>query len=181
MIKFTKTDIQGVLLLEPQIFTDERGFFLEAYKKSEFAANGITLDFVQDNHSRSKAGVLRGLHFQVGESAQAKLVRCVKGEILDVAVDLRKDSPTFLKWVSYVLSADNGRELFIPAEGFAHGFLVLSEEAEVTYKCSKEYDPSAERGVIWNDPDLKIDWGMSDPILSKKDLENRTVRELLGL
>jgi len=178
MFKFTKTAIPEVILIEPEIFGDNRGFFLETYKKSEFAKNGINVDFVQDNHSKSKTGVLRGLHFQVGESAQAKLVRCISGEIFDVAVDIRKDSPTFLKWVGYILSAENKNQLFIPADGFAHGFCVLSEEAEIAYKCSKEYDPKSERGIIWNDELIGIKWPIKDPILSDKDLKNITIKDI---
>ena len=181
MFKFTKTEIPEVILVEPQVFGDERGFFLEAYKKSEFINNGITVDFVQDNHSKSKAKVLRGLHFQTGYSAQAKLVRCIKGEIFDVAVDLRQGSSTFLKWVGYVLSEENKKELFIPAEGFAHGFCVLSDEAEITYKCSNEYNPASESGVIWNDESIKIDWPIKDPILSDKDAKNMSVKEIFKI
>lgn len=178
MFKFIKTEIPEVVLVEPQVFEDDRGFFLEAYKKSEFIKNGITVDFVQDNHSKSKAKVLRGLHFQTGASAQAKLVRCIKGEIFDVAVDLRQSSPTFLKWVGYVLSEKNKKELFIPAEGFAHGFCVLSDGAEIMYKCSKEYDPKSEVGIIWNDESIKIDWPVENPMLSDKDSTNLRVKEL---
>ena len=181
MFKFTKTEIPEVMLAEPQVFGDDRGFFLEAYKKSEFINNGITVDFVQDNHSKSKAKVLRGLHFQTGYSAQAKLVRCIKGEIFDVAVDLRQGSSTFLKWVGYVLSEENKKELFIPAEGFAHGFCVLSDEAEITYKCSNEYNPASESGVIWNDESIKIDWPIKDPILSDKDAKNMSVKEIFKI
>jgi dTDP-4-dehydrorhamnose 3,5-epimerase len=181
MFKFTKTEIPEVILIEPQVFGDDRGFFLEAYKKSEFNNNGIIVDFVQDNHSKSKAKVLRGLHFQTGSSAQAKLVRCIKGEIFDVAVDLRQGSPTFLKWVGYVLSEENKKELFIPAEGFAHGFCVLSDEAEITYKCSREYDSKSEVGIIWNDKHIKVNWPISQPFISEKDAKNMTIESVFNL
>ncbi len=138
MFKFTKTEIPGVILVEPKIFEDDRGFFCETYKKSEFSANGITDEFVQDNHSKSKKNVLRGLHYQTGPYAQSKLVRCIKGKIFDVAVDIRRDSPAYLKWVGFVLSEENKNQLYIPA-GLAHGFCVLEDDTEVVYKCSKEY------------------------------------------
>ncbi len=179
MFKFTKTEISEVVLIEPQVFEDSRGFFFEAYKKSEFLKNHIDVEFVQDNCSKSQKNILRGLHLQTGSAAQAKLVRCVKGEIFDVAVDLRKDSPTFLKWVGYILSAENKKELFIPAGGFAHGFCVLSEEAEISYKCSKEYNPDAEKGIIWNDSKLNINWPIKNPVLSVKDSNNLKVEDYL--
>lgn len=167
--EFERLEIKDVILVKPRVFGDARGFFMETYKKSEFAANGIEVDFCQDNHSKSTRGVLRGLHYQAAPKAQAKLVRCGQGEIFDVAVDLRKESKTFGKWVGARLSAENKHMLFIPA-GFAHGFVVLSEEAELIYKAGDEYSPEHDRGVIWNDPDIAIDWQIDfEPVLSEKD------------
>jgi dTDP-4-dehydrorhamnose 3,5-epimerase len=165
---FAPTSLPGVTIIEPRVLTDHRGFFLEAYKKSEFAAAGIDVDFVQDNHSRSVRGTLRGLHWQTAPHPQAKLIRVLDGEILDVAVDVRDGSPTFGRWVSVTLSAENFRQLFIPT-GFAHGFLVLSDIADIEYKCSDVYDPAAERGLMWNDPEIGIPWPVTDPILSARD------------
>lgn len=141
---------------------------METYKKSEFVKAGIDVDFIQDNHSKSTQGVLRGLHFQKPPFAQAKLVRCNKGEIFDVGVDIRKESPTFGKWSGAVLSEENKKMLYIP-EGFAHGFVVLSEKAEVLYKTNNEYSPENDRGIMWNDPTINIDWGVAEPLVSKKD------------
>jgi dTDP-4-dehydrorhamnose 3,5-epimerase len=172
--------IPDVILIEPKIFPDERGFFMESYKYSEFAAFGIEKHFVQDNHSRSTRGVLRGLHYQKAPKAQGKLVRVVVGEIFDVGVDIRKDSPTYGKWVGEVLSAENKRMLYIPA-GFAHGFCVLSKEAEVLYKTTEEYAPEYDAGIIWNDPDIGINWPIERPILSKKDAALPMLRETLRL
>lgn len=167
--EFRKYNIDGVVLVIPKVFNDDRGFFLEGYKKSDFVANGINVEFNQDNHSKSTKGVLRGLHYQVAPKGQAKLVRCIRGEILDVAVDIRKDSPTFGKWVAEKLTEENKHMLFIP-EGFAHGFVVLSDEAELLYKASNEFSKEHDRGVLWNDPDINIDWGIDfEPILSEKD------------
>ena len=172
--------IPDVILIEPKVFPDERGFFMESYKYSEFAAFGIEKHFVQDNHSRSTRGVLRGLHYQKAPKAQGKLVRVVVGEIFDVGVDIRKDSPTYGKWVGEVLSAENKRMLYIPA-GFAHGFCVLSKEAEVLYKTTEEYAPEYDAGIIWNDPDIGINWPIERPILSKKDAALPMLRETLRL
>lgn len=170
--EFIKTEIPEVILIKPKVFQDERGFFLETYKKSDFEKAGINAEFVQDNHSKSVKGVLRGLHFQKKPFAQGKLVRCVRGKIFDVAVDIRKGSPTFGKWVGYELSEENKYILWIP-EGFAHGFLTLSEEAEVIYKVSGgEYSPQHDAGIIWNDPDINIKWPVNqvkEIILSEKD------------
>ena len=167
--EFKKYDIDGVMLVVPKVFNDDRGFFLEGYKKSDFVANGIDVEFNQDNHSKSTKGVLRGLHYQAAPKGQAKLVRCTRGEILDVAVDIRKNSPTFGKWVAEKLTEENKHMLFIP-EGFAHGFVVLSDEAELLYKASNEFSKEHDRGVLWNDPDINIDWGIDfEPILSEKD------------
>lgn len=167
--EFRKYNIDGVVLVIPKVFNDDRGFFLEGYKKSDFVANGINVEFNQDNHSKSTKGVLRGLHYQAAPKGQAKLVRCIRGEILDVAVDIRKDSPTFGKWVAEKLTEENKHMLFIP-EGFAHGFVVLSDEAELLYKASNEFSKEHDRGILWNDPDINIDWGIDfEPILSEKD------------
>jgi dTDP-4-dehydrorhamnose 3,5-epimerase len=165
---FTRTSIQGVFEVVPRVFEDGRGFFMETYAKSGFESAGIYGEMVQQNHSKSIRGVLRGLHFQREPYAQAKLVRCTSGEIFDVAVDLRKGSPTFGKWVSVTLSDSNKRMLYVP-RGFAHGFLTISDVAEVQYSVDNAYAPDYEGGVIWNDPRLAIDWPMERPILSEKD------------
>jgi len=165
---FKKLKIKDVVLVEPKIFHDDRGFFVETYKKSEFVLNGITEEFVQDNHSFSQKGVLRGLHFQTNPKAQGKLVRVIKGKVWDVAVDMRKDSPTFKQWVAEELSEDNHRMFYLPA-GFAHGFVALSDNVHLTYKCTGEYSSENDAGVIWNDPELAINWPIKDLILSDKD------------
>ena len=171
MSKFKKisTPIEGLYIIEPRAFQDERGFFMESYNKKDFAEIGLAMEFVQDNHSRSKKGVLRGLHFQ-DKHPQGKLVRVTCGEVFDVAVDVRKNSPTFGKWYGVILSEENKRMFYIP-EGFAHGFLVLSEEVDFLYKCTDYYYPNEDCGIIWNDPDLGIDWPLDriNPILSEKD------------
>lgn len=178
--EFIKQEIPEVILIKPKVFGDNRGFFMETYKKSEFYANGIKIEFNQDNHSKSTAHVLRGLHFQKAPYGQAKIVRCTRGKIYDVAVDIRPESKTFGKYVKVELSEDNKQMLFIP-EGFAHGFVVLSEEAELNYKASGEYAPQADCGVIWNDKDINIDWEIDfDPILSKKDTKQKTLKELFN-
>ena len=167
-MKITPTAIPDVRIVEPVVFGDERGFFLESFNRRALAQAGLDRDFVQDNHSRSRRGVLRGLHYQIPR-AQGKLVRILSGEIYDVAVDLRRSSPSFGRWVGVSLSAENKRMLWIP-EGFAHGFLVLSEFAEVFYKVTEYYAPQCERSLLWNDPDLAIAWpACGDPILSEKD------------
>ena len=168
--EFVKTSIPGVILVKPRVFGDERGFFMETYKKSDFEKAGIDTDFVQDNHSKSVRGVLRGLHYQLEPKAQGKLVRCIRGKIFDVAVDIRRGSPTFGKWIGVELSEENKLMLWIP-EGFAHGFLTLSEEAEIVYKVSgAEYSPEHDRNIRWNDPDIGIRWPLEgEPILSEKD------------
>jgi len=166
---FKKLEIPEVILIKPTVFTDERGFFAEMYKKSDFVDFGIKEEFVQENHSRSTAkGVLRGLHFQIPPKAQAKLVRVIFGSIFDVAVDIRKNSPTFGKWVSAVLSGENKDMLYVP-EGFAHGFCTLEKNTEVIYKCTEIYSPGHDRGIIWNDPALAITWPVEKPVLSEKD------------
>lgn len=166
--EFERLEITEVVLIEPQVFHDERGFFMEAYKYSDFAAFGMSEHFVQTNYSRSVKGVLRGLHYQNPPKAQGKLVRVIVGEIFDVAVDIRKGSPTYGKWLGIRLSAENKRMLYIPP-GFAHGFCVLSEAAEVLYMTTEEYSPECEAGIIWNDPDIGIEWPIKTPILSLKD------------
>ena len=165
----TPTDtLPEVLIVEPTVHRDGRGFFVETYHDPRYRQAGIDVTFVQDNHSRSTRGTLRGLHWQVAPHPQAKLIRVLAGEILDVAVDIREASPTFGQWASVTLSADNFRQLFLPV-GFAHGFLVLSDVADVEYKCSDVYDQPSERGLMWNDPAIGIDWPVADPILSNRD------------
>ena len=165
-MQVSKTPIDGLLIIEPKVFADPRGMFYEVYSESKYNEHGIPR-FVHDNHSVSKQGVLRGLHYQVN-SGQDKLVRVTQGEIFDVAVDIRKQSPTYGKWWGLSLSETNNLQLYIPV-GFAHGFCVLSESAEVLYKCSDYYSPEDERGILWNDSDLAIDWPIKGPILSEKD------------
>ncbi len=169
--EFVPLALPGVSLIKPQIFGDDRGFFLELYKHSDFIRAGIPEHLVQDNYSRSSKGVLRGLHYQKSSRAQGKLVTCLKGCIFDVAVDIRKGSPRFGQWTGIELSGESKQLLYIPA-GFAHGFQVLSDTAEVLYKCTDEYSPAEDRGIIWNDPDINIDWPLKDPVLSGKDKVN---------
>lgn len=179
--EFEKTIIPEVVLIKPKVFNDDRGFFMESYKKSEFFANGINVDFCQDNHSKSSKGVLRGLHYQKAPKQQAKLVRCVKGKIFDVAVDIRKSSPTFSKWVGVELSEDNKFMLYIP-EGFAHGFVVLSDSAELMYKTSCEYSKEHDCGIRWNDQNINIDWRIDfAPQLSEKDLNQPFLKDVEDL
>jgi dTDP-4-dehydrorhamnose 3,5-epimerase len=166
-MKVFSTSLEGVLIVEPQVFNDQRGFFMETYHQRRYAACGIDAVFVQDNMSFSVIGSLRGLHYQQPH-AQAKLVQVIQGEIFDVALDIRRGSPTFGQWTGAHLSRENGRQLFIP-EGFAHGFCVLSETAHVLYKCTDFYAPDAEGGIIWSDPSLGIDWPVKDPLLSIRD------------
>lgn len=177
-MEYRKTEIEGVYIIEPRVFGDERGYFFEAWKRQEFEENIGKVNFIQDNESKSVFGVLRGLHYQKGELSQAKLVRVISGRVLDVAVDLRKDSPTFGKHVAVELSGDNKRQFFIP-RGFAHGFLVLSDEAVFTYKVDNPYAPQAEASILWNDADLAIDWPLSEEklILSQKDREAQPFAE----
>ena len=166
-----KTEIPEILIIEPKVFGDERGYFFESYNKERFLQEtGLDIDFVQDNESKSSYGVLRGLHFQKPPHAQSKLVRVIKGRVLDVAVDIRKGSPTFGKYVAVELTEENHRQVFIP-RGFAHGFVVLSQEAVFQYKCDNFYAPQSEGAIIWNDPQIGIDWGIDpkDIILSDKD------------
>ena len=174
-----KTDIPEVLIFEPKVFGDDRGFFFESFSQKVFEeAVGYKVNFVQDNHSKSLKGVLRGLHYQLAPYAQGKLVRCVAGEVFDVAVDIRKESPTFGQWVGVNLSAENKRQLWIP-EGFAHGFLVLSETAEFVYKTTNYYHPESDRGIIWSDSDIAIKWPLEiEPLLSHKDLKQPLLKNL---
>lgn len=166
---FTRLDVPDITLIEPKLFRDDRGFFLESFKSSEFEANGIVFQPVQTNYSHSAKGVLRGLHFQIHPQAQGKLVMVTKGEIFDVAVDIRKNSTTYGRWVGEVLSAENHRMLYVPI-GFAHGFIALSEEADVIYQVTGgEYAPQVDRGIIWDDPEIGIKWPFNNPILSEKD------------
>ena len=165
---FKRLSIPDVILLTPKVFSDERGFFMESYRNSIFKENGINTNFIQDMLSHSKKDILRGLHFQKNPKAQAKIVMVVRGEIFDVVVDIRKNSPTYGKWVGEILSENNHKLLYIP-EGFAHGFCILSDEADVLYKVSQEYSPEDEMGIMWNDPEINIKWPIDKPILHEKD------------
>ena len=170
-----KTKLEGVYIIEPRVFGDERGWFMETYSKIKTPE--IACDFVQDNHSYSKEkGILRGIHFQNGEHAQAKLVRCIRGAVLDVAVDLRKGSPTYMQWEAVELSAENKKQLFIP-RGFGHGFLTLTEDVEFVYKTDNYYNYESDRSIIWNDPDIGVDWGTENPVLSEKDSSAPRLRD----
>ncbi len=174
---FIETELKDCYIVETNKHGDERGYFIETYKECDFKEAGLDYIFVQDNQSRSKKGVLRGLHFQK-EFPQAKLVRCIEGEVFDVAVDLRKDSPTFGKWTGVVLSAEKGNQLMVP-RGFAHGFVVLSEYATFCYKCDNFYNPSDEAGIMWNDPDIHVAWPIEEePILSDKDKKRASFKDL---
>jgi dTDP-4-dehydrorhamnose 3,5-epimerase len=170
------TALDGVVLVEPEVFGDERGFLVETYSARGWRELGIEVEFVQDNHSRSSGGILRGLHFQTSPG-QAKLVRCVRGRIWDVAVDLRRDSPTYRRWDGYELDDVRHRQLFVPV-GFAHGFCVLSDEADVAYKLSSLYDPATEAGIAWDDPDIGVDWPLADPRLSDRDRDAPRLAEV---
>jgi dTDP-4-dehydrorhamnose 3,5-epimerase len=171
------TDFDGAWLIEPRVFSDVRGWFFECWNQREFAESGLDAVFVQDNHSRSRRHTVRGLHYQAPPHAQAKLVRVVAGEIYDVIVDIRHGSPTYGEWQAFILSDENRRMLYIPT-GFAHGFAVLSEQAEVVYKCSDFYAPDAGRGILWNDPELDIDWPVADPVLSEQDSNHPTLADI---
>jgi dTDP-4-dehydrorhamnose 3,5-epimerase len=177
--EFIETGIEGLVIVEPAVFGDDRGYFMETYNYRDFAAAGLAMEFVQDNQSKSKRGVLRGLHFQV-KNPQGKLVRAVSGEVYDVAVDLREKSPTYGQWRGVLLSAENKRQFYVP-EGFAHGFLVMSETAEFAYKCTRFYDPTDEGGLLWNDPDIGVEWPVEadmELLLSDKDRVNPAFRAL---
>lgn len=167
-MELVKTSIDGLLIIRPDVFKDERGYFFESYNKERFAKAGLNMDFVQDNESKSDKGVLRGLHFQKPPYAQGKLVRVIKGAVIDVAVDLRKDSPTYGKWESVVLTEENKLQFWIP-EGFAHGFVALEDNTIFNYKCTNVYNKESEGSILWNDPDININWNIDNPILSEKD------------
>jgi dTDP-4-dehydrorhamnose 3,5-epimerase len=175
-MEFTRTALDGVVVVEPRVFRDDRGFFLETYHAGRYREGGIDATFVQDNHSRSVRGTLRGLHAQ-WEHPQGKLLRVVEGEIFDVAVDIRRDSPTFGKWVGVTLSAENFRQIYVPT-GFAHGFCVTSDVAQVEYKCTDIYDPEHELRVLWNDPAIGIDWPIAEPLLSPKDRDGQCLADI---
>jgi len=176
-MEFCRLDLDGVILVAPKVIHDERGFFLETYHRDKYAAGGIPETFVQDNQSFSRLKVLRGLHAQL-QYPQGKLVRAILGEIFDVAVDIRPGSPTFGRWVGEVLSGDNARQLYVPP-GFAHGFCVLSDTAYVQYKCTDVYRPGDEIGVVWNDPEIGIDWPIADPVLNEKDRKAPRLAEIV--
>lgn len=176
-MKITKTKLDGVIIIEPDIFGDNRGFFMESWNKEKMAELGLDYDFVQDNHSKSTVkGTLRGIHFQKGDKAQAKLVRCIKGAVLDVAVDLRQSSPTFKQWVGVELSEKNKKQLLIP-RGFGHGFVTLTNDVEFLYKADNYYAPEADAGIRWNDPEICVEWGVENPILSEKDKKNPFLKD----
>lgn len=167
-MELIKTSINGLLIIKPDVFKDDRGYFYESYNKERFAKVGLNIDFVQDNESKSSKGVLRGLHFQKPPFAQGKLVRVIKGAVMDVAVDLRKDSPTYGKWESVVLTEENKLQFWIP-EGFAHGFVAMEDNTIFNYKCTNVYNKESEGSILWNDPDININWNIDNPILSEKD------------
>ncbi len=176
-MKIIKTKLNGVLIIEPDVFGDNRGFFMESWNKKKMEEVGLYYDFVQDNHSKSTVkGTLRGIHFQNGDKAQAKLVRCVKGAVLDVAVDLRQNSSTFKQWVGVELSEENKKQLLIP-RGFGHGFVTLTDDVEFLYKADNYYAPEADAGIRWNDPDIGVGWGVESPILSEKDKKNPFLKD----
>jgi len=177
-MEYIKTDIEGVWLIKPKVFTDARGYFMEAWKQAEFSEHIGPIEFIQDNESKSSYGVLRGLHYQKGSLSQSKLVRVIKGRVLDVAVDIRKSSPTFGKHVMVELTEENKHQFFIP-RGFAHGFLVLSQEAVFTYKVDNPYAPQSEAGIRWDDPELNIEWPIdpAEVVMSEKDLKQPFLRE----
>lgn len=175
-VRFTELSPPGVILIEPQVFEDSRGFFLETFHREKYAQGDVVPTFVQDNHSHSQQGTLRGLHYQLGH-AQGKLVYVVTGEVFDVAVDIRRGSPSFGQWVGVHLSIENKHQIYVP-EGFAHGFCVLSPTADVIYKCTDFYSPADECGIIWNDPTINIDWPIKAPVLSEKDSQNPKLSEV---
>lgn len=168
-MNIVKTELQDLYIIEPKVFGDSRGWFIESWSNQAFKDAGLYYNFIQDNHSFSATkGVLRGLHFQKGEAAQAKLARCTRGAVLDVTVDMRRSSPTYKKWIAVELSAENYRQLLVP-RGFIHGFLTLTDNVEFLYKVDNYYNKEADRGIRWNDPELGVEWGITDPILSDKD------------
>lgn len=171
-----ETRLDGLVLVEPDVHRDERGYFVETFRREQWSELGVDVDFVQHNHSRSRRGTLRGIHFQT-RPGQAKLVRCARGRIFDVAVDLRRGSPTFGQWEGHELDDEDNRQLFVPT-GFGHGFCVLSEEADVAYLLSSPYDPEAEAGLRWDDPDVEVEWPVSDPVLSARDIDAPSLADL---
>ena len=176
---FIETKIRDLYIIEPTVFGDERGYFMETYSKKDFFEAGLTMEFVQDNESKSRKGVLRGLHFQT-QKTQGKLVRVTSGAVYDVAVDLRKGSPTYGQWEGVLLTSENKKQFYVP-EGFAHGFLVVSDEATFNYKCTNFYAPEYDGGVLWNDPDIGVEWpleGIDEILLSEKDKNQKTLKEL---
>ena len=174
---FIRGNLEGVWIIEPKVFGDNRGFFMETWSRRDFEENGLFYDFVQDNHSSSTLkGTLRGIHFQRGSKAQAKLMRCVRGAVLDVSVDLRPSSPTYKQWQAVELSEENRRQILIP-RGFGHGFLTLTDHVEFLYRADNPYAPEADTGLLWNDPELGIEWGIESPILSEKDRHNPLLRD----
>lgn len=178
-MRFTETKLKGVYIVEPQVFGDNRGFFMESWSQRAFDEAGLHYDFVQDNHSfTAHKGTLRGIHFQRGDKAQAKLVRCCRGAVLDVAVDLRPGSPTYKEWVGVELSAENKRQVLIP-RGFGHGFLTLSENVEFLYKVDYPYAPEADGGIRWNDPEIGVAWGIDSPVLSEKDSRSPFLKDAI--
>ena len=177
-MKFTKTKLDSVVIIEPDVFGDHRGFFMESWSQKKMEEAGLYYDFVQDNHSMSSVkGTLRGIHFQKGDKAQAKLVRCVRGAVLYVAVDLRHESPTYNQWVAVELSAENKKQLLIP-RGFGHGFVTLTDEVEFLYKADNYYAPEADGGIRWNDPEIGVEQGVEEPILSAKDEKNPLLKDV---
>lgn len=178
-MKFTETELKGVYIVKPQVFGDHRGFFMESWSRRAFDEAGLSYNFVQDNHSSSAVkGTLRGIHFQRGDKAQAKLVRCVRGSVLDVAVDLRPSSPNYKKWIAVELSAGNRCQLLIP-RGFGHGFVTLTDDVEFLYKADNFYAPEADGCIRWNDPELGVDWGIEAPILSEKDSKSPYLKDIV--
>lgn len=177
-IHVTSTKLDGVVIVDTDFFRDERGFFIEVYHKQRYAEHGLAYDFVQDNHSRSARGVLRGFHYQDMTAPMGKLVRCTVGAVLDVAVDLRVGSPTFGRWVGVELNADNMRQVMVP-QGFGHAFVTLSDFAEVHYKCTGLYDPPSEGTVAWNDPEIGVEWPVANPVLSNRDQDGMSLKQYL--
>ena len=175
-MQFIPTKIPDVILVEVTKFGDHRGFFMETYHAEKFSAGGISATFIQDNHASSQKNILRGLHYQL-KFPQGKLIRCIQGEILDIAVDIRKSSRTFGQWVGEILSSENARQLYVPP-GFAHGYVVRSDNAEVEYKCTELYHPEDDYGILWNDPAIGIDWGIENPILSEKDKQQPLLKDV---
>jgi dTDP-4-dehydrorhamnose reductase/dTDP-4-dehydrorhamnose 3,5-epimerase len=176
-MKLTKTKITDVLIIEPKVFGDHRGWFTESYSKEKYISLGINADFIQDNHSfTAKKGTIRGLHFQIEPKSQSKLIRCIRGKIYDVAVDIRKGSPTYLKWTGNVISEEEKNQIFIP-KGFAHGFLSLTDDVEIEYKVDEYYSPDCDRSIRFDDPTFGIEWGISDPVLSEKDMKAPFIKD----